>query len=91
MIDFWEEIIAKKSKTAAEITKIKNENNVVYIYKDCKKIINKKWFFKNTHEFYFFVVFRMVDNCRFEIMFDNQEKRDEFFELHKKILLEKLG
>lgn len=68
-----------------------NFNNVVYIYKDHKKIINKKWFFKNTYEFYFSVIFRMVDNCRFEIMFDNQEKRDQFFELQRKILLEKLG
>ncbi len=79
------------SKEYSDSQLVLNYNNVVYIYKDCKKIINKKWFFKNTHEFYFFVVFRMVDNCRFEIMFDNQEKRDEFFELHKKILLEKLG
>lgn len=56
-----------------------NYNKVIVVYRTFNEIIEKIGFFRKKIKKQFLVIIKMEDGCTVEIFFDDEIKRDQFF------------
>ena len=60
-----------------------NYSKVIVVYRSFNEIIEKKGFFRKKIKTQFLVIIKMEDGCTVEIFFDDEIKRDQFFNEQK--------